>query len=69
MDPEKRKEKIKTGTVALGWVIFSALVEGVFFIIWLAFKTKIAIVLLGISTLLFGFWLLVFIAWIITLKD
>lgn len=68
MNLGKRKEKIKTGTVSLAWVAFSALVEGVFFIVWLVFKTKTAIVLLGISTLLLGFWLLVFIVWFVNLK-
>lgn len=69
MDLNKRKEKVKEGLVILGWIIACIFFMSIFLVIWLVFRTKIAMVLFLISTLPLIFWLLVFVGWLITLKD
>lgn len=63
-----KKEK-EIGCMALTWMIISFILDLIFLIAYLIWKSKIALFLLGIGTVLFVITIVIFALWLHYLKQ
>lgn len=63
MNEKDREKKREEGLVALGWLAASVIFFVITLIAWLIWRTKIAVFILAIGTLLLIIFIILFLLW------